>query len=319
MIQTLGRLSEQWLDSDFPLRQSAVRALQVSTGLTPHQVETAIDACFSELTEEKIRTFVEVEQLEPVEEIKVLHVLPSNVFTAWIHGAVITLLMKADCWLKPSTHEPVFAPLWKRSVDQLDPLLGQRIRIVSWTPKILSEVETVVAYGSDETLNRLRQELPPTVRMVGYGHRFSVAAIFKEALQTTERASLLDRLLADVEPFRLQGCLSPQVLYVEGEIPEEFGPLSRRVDRMPRLHRFETWSEVEADLWSQRGHLSALGYAGPWERVQALRPNLDALGFSRVCPLGEMQRPPLAWRNGRLSLVEALHREPILAKSDGNA
>ena len=60
-------------------------------------------------------------------------------------------------------------------------------------------------------------------------------------------------------------------------------------------------------------HLSCLGNAGFGERARELEPIVLASGGSRVCPLGQMQFPPIDWRHdGRDALrplVRLLDRE----------
>lgn len=74
----------------------------------------------------------------------------------------------------------------------------------------------------------------------------------------------------------------------------------------PIFKSFSDWSTLKQELQSFRPHLSALGYAGPESRIDAMRVDLEALGLTRICPLGEMQRPPLDWRNSGIDLVEEL-------------
>src|SRR5207248_1203293 len=117
---------------------------------------------------------------------------------------------------------------------------------------------------------------------------------------------LLDGLERDAAPFDLQGCLSPQRVYLEGEDPGIFEKLYARVNRMPALKRFEGWDELKTELHSLQPYLSTVGFAGPLNRMEERRAELEKLGISRVCVVGEMQQPPLSWRNGGISLVEAL-------------
>ncbi|HOX56291.1 MAG TPA: acyl-CoA reductase [Candidatus Paceibacterota bacterium] len=52
-----------------------------------------------------------------------------------------------------------------------------------------------------------------------------------------------------------------------------------------------------------RGRVSTVGLAAPEDMAQALATALARWGVSRVCPLGRMQEPPLAWRHdGRPAL-----------------
>jgi hypothetical protein len=52
-----------------------------------------------------------------------------------------------------------------------------------------------------------------------------------------------------------------------------------------------------------RGHVSTVGVAAPEVRMQELALALARWGATRVCPLGQMQNPPLTWRHdGRPAL-----------------
>ena len=308
---SLGRVARLWLDPANAWRQEAVTAIQVSSGLSHAKVEAALAAAFEELSEDKISAYLSREsvfQRSFSAPEKVLHVLAGNVFTAFLPGAVITLLLGAECHLKPSVQEPVFAALWQRSLEQIDPSLGKRVRIVRWEDNLLSRYPAVVAYGSDGTLNTLRALCVPGTRFIEYGHKMSVAILWREALTPDALPALLQRLEQDAAPFDLAGCLSPQKVYVEGEDAGLFEKLFARLNVMPQIKRFETWEELKEELADDRPFLSALGYAGSESRTAALLPEFMALGFSRVCALGEMQRPPLDWRNGGFSLAEALTR-----------
>jgi hypothetical protein len=52
-----------------------------------------------------------------------------------------------------------------------------------------------------------------------------------------------------------------------------------------------------------RGQVSTVGLAAPEDKAQALATELARWGVARVCRLGQMQEPPLAWRHdGRPAL-----------------
>lgn len=56
-----------------------------------------------------------------------------------------------------------------------------------------------------------------------------------------------------------------------------------------------------------RGKTSSVGVAAAEHKIQELATELARWGATRVCPLGRMQNPPLAWRHdGRLSLADLL-------------
>src|SRR5271154_49543 len=52
-----------------------------------------------------------------------------------------------------------------------------------------------------------------------------------------------------------------------------------------------------------RGKVSTVGIAAPEEKIQELATQLARWGATRICPLGQMQNPPLTWRHdGRPAL-----------------
>lgn len=56
---------------------------------------------------------------------------------------------------------------------------------------------------------------------------------------------------------------------------------------------------------SVRGKVSTVGLAATADKTQELATELARWGVSRICPLGRMQSPPLAWRHdGRPALGE---------------
>lgn len=54
-----------------------------------------------------------------------------------------------------------------------------------------------------------------------------------------------------------------------------------------------------------RGQVSTVGLAAPEQQAEALAIQLARWGVTRVCPLGQMQNPPLTWRHdGRPALAD---------------
>ena len=57
-----------------------------------------------------------------------------------------------------------------------------------------------------------------------------------------------------------------------------------------------------------RGQISTVGLAAAEDRTQALATELARWGVTRICPLGQMQEPPLAWRHDGRTALEDLIR-----------
>jgi hypothetical protein len=77
------------------------------------------------------------------------------------------------------------------------------------------------------------------------------------------------------------------------------------------LHRFiyvkgvKDLTETLESADSVRGQVSTVGIAAAADQAQQLAAELAQWGVSRVCPLGQMQNPPLTWRHdGRPALAD---------------
>jgi hypothetical protein len=308
ILEPLCRITDLWLDPQSAIRRKAVQALQVSTGYPPRMIERAIQNAFEALSRDNLTEFIRSESIyfDSRSQAIVLHIGAGNVFTAWLHGAVISLLLGHRCWIKPSSSEPVFAHLWRESIRMIDIPLAERISVVPWTDDLLQKVEAVVAYGTDETLEQLRLKADPAAVFVGFGHKISAAVAFNEAVQPDQWSLWHDRAIADGELFQLNGCLSPQVLYVEGTDLGPWKSLSESLRPAPELCLFEDLDSLTRELRCFQGRLSTLGIAGRMARVEPFRTLLESFGITRICELGQMQRPSLTWRNGEISLPQAL-------------
>ena len=295
-VESLGKASESWLHPT----ATQLAALAISTGQPLNQIERALNNAFTEITPAKLRNISSKEKTGKI----VLHIAAGNVFTAWLHGAVLTLLLGHECWIKPSQLEPIFASLWKESVSEIDPVLGERIGVVPWSESLVRDVDAVVAYGSDETLAEIRNRFHPKP-IIGYGHKISVAVMTRSALQTDWsrwRMSALD----DIRMFELNGCLSPQLVYIEADaLPSlEWG---ESVEPMPRFVAVSSLDEI-AQRITGTPSLSCVGVAGTQNDLETIRRLAGSSDEVRYCFLGEMQRPPLDWKNGGISLADELSR-----------
>jgi hypothetical protein len=84
--------------------------------------------------------------------------------------------------------------------------------------------------------------------------------------------------------------------------------------QMSCLHRFiyvKGVNAVEQALHHAedvRGKVSTIGLAAPEEKAQELATRFARWGATRICPLGKMQEPPLAWRHDGHPALSALVR-----------
>ena len=80
-------------------------------------------------------------------------------------------------------------------------------------------------------------------------------------------------------------------------------PLSRTVFVKP----IPDILEIPCYLEPLRSTIQAVGIAVPPRRATALMDLLGLLEVSRICPMGQMQKPPLTWHHeGRFRILDLL-------------
>lgn len=73
--------------------------------------------------------------------------------------------------------------------------------------------EAWVVFGSDATVEEFRAKCPPQIPFQAHGHRVSIGVVLDDP--GLESCALVAR---DVSLFEQQGCLSPQVIFVAGDV-----------------------------------------------------------------------------------------------------
>jgi hypothetical protein len=380
VLEPLAQVVENWLRTDYPLRQRAERELPALTGFSSQTVRHGLPQLLAPLRGDGVRRLLDAEfgdarvLDEPyrgrraVGPFLIAHVLSGNIAGLAAIPLVLSLAIKSAVLLKMAAGDPLFARLFATSIAEVDADLGQCVCVARWPggavpleEAVFAEADLVVASGSDATINALRGRVP--CRFLGHGQKVSLAMVGRECLATEEAARALARRLAyDVSLWDQQGCLSPQICYVEAGAaigPTQFAELvaaamehwaealpprqltfaeqmeMRRfcqeaewsvagasrlladkasrwaisledvpqfrptcLNRCLRLQIVAHLDEVASGLALQRRCLEAAGVAvGPARRA-AVERWLAACGVHRVCPIGQMQLPPLTWQQG---------------------
>lgn len=82
-----------------------------------------------------------------------------------------------------------------------------------------------VVFGSDATVAELRAKCPPGVPFQGHGHKLSLGVVLSDP--DRKSCSLAAR---DVSLFEQLGCLSPHVIYVQGDAAKYAAGLAREME-----------------------------------------------------------------------------------------
>lgn len=232
---SLDRVVARFLDPTTPECQEAIAGLPEETGLSPEMIRHTLPLVFAEYRREKLLTALDNElgsrkilddfipfgagrrraQGPPL----LAQVLAGNIPGAGIDGILFALLVKSATLVKTASTASLLQKLFARCLTQFAPDLGACVAVVTW-PGGYSELEhvaysaaeVVLASGSDESLAAIRTRVRG--RFIGYGHKVSFSVIAKEAL-SQDLDNLAQQMAYDVALFDQQGCLSPQLIYIE--------------------------------------------------------------------------------------------------------
>ncbi|MGH8023982.1 MAG: acyl-CoA reductase, partial [Limisphaerales bacterium] len=253
MAHLLGRLSENWLDPDFPFRKFALERA-ADSGFSRPTLARGLDNLFKSLTREHFHQLIARDlggaldvsggRLEAGVWPKAglwrgpefqVHIGAGNVPNPAILSLVFGLLTRSAQFLKCASGGSFLARLFAHSIYEADPKLGACLEIAEWRGgnavlenALFAEADCVTATGGDETLEAIRAKLPGRVRFLGYGQRVSFGFVAADVLSGPHAGKLVAAAADDVVAWNQLGCLSPHVIYVQpggGVSPEEFAQL----------------------------------------------------------------------------------------------
>jgi hypothetical protein len=254
LVEGLGRAGERFLDPADPLRREAERWLPPEAGLTPELARQVLEGMAVGWTRSALGKLVRAEFEDPgvLERFRpgpegtqvralggdfALHIGAGNVPGVGATSLLRSLLVRSPVLLKPGRGDVILSVLLCRAIEEELPEFAGALAVAYWpggaSPPLeelaLAAAERVVVYGGLDAIASLRSRLPVTTPMVGYHHRFSVAAVARERLEAggTARESA-DRAAGAVAAYDQRGCVSPHLVWVEegGEVsPREWAAL----------------------------------------------------------------------------------------------
>lgn len=212
------------------LRHRAVREGAAQSGFSAPMIERALDWTFSEITAGEMRRVL-IDDLgsdDAADDPAIrspgatLLIAAGAIFQPAVNGVVYSLLVKSPIVVKCSSHEKTILPIFTDALRSVDPDVGAAVEAGYFDHSDIAALnaDTVVAYGSDETITAIRASAPPCARVVGHGHKVSVAVIRDGALQN--EAGALDAakgLAIDVAMYDQSGCLSPHCAFIAAGAP----------------------------------------------------------------------------------------------------
>ncbi len=193
-------------------------ALPAAIDLTPPVVAAGLDAAAGALDADDMMELAarELGATPPAAPALIAHVLASNVPALALPAAALACLAGSAVLLKSGRADPLSAPAFQRALAAVDPELAATIVAAYWrggdveAERALASATVVVASGSDASIAALARRLGD--RLIGHGARTSVAVV------ATDDATVPRALARDVAMHDQRGCLSPQAVFVAGDV-----------------------------------------------------------------------------------------------------
>jgi hypothetical protein len=251
IIDVLDEASRKWLDKSFPLREIALKTIPTITGFSREGVEASIHAEMeSSLREDiwralcsEIKNPLYLDDFQYSPELNgytrafgpelIVSIFSENI-PALPHLLFMrSLLVKAACLGKVARGEPTFAPLYLKTIEEIDPEMAKSLAVLYWKggeddveEAVINQSDAVILFGSVEACQSLLPKIPRKVRTLIHGHKLGFGVIGRGRLTHQGLEELASAVAQDCSMFDQQACLAPHVYYLEegGEVtPKEFG------------------------------------------------------------------------------------------------
>ncbi len=260
LITLLSRLSQEWLNPEFPFRKLALAEGPAATGFSQPTLAAGLDAFFKQLTPDAFQALLEEDlgQADRLDQMVqspterrtnrasiaiapelLVHIAAGTLPNPTLMSMILGVLARSAQFVKCASGRSLLPRLFAHSLYDAEHKLGACLEVADWSggnselEKVLfDEATCVTATGSDETLNSIRQRVPSKTRFLGFGFRVSFAYVAGEVLSGLHARKTADRAARDVTAWNQLGCLSPHVIYVQsgGVVsPENFAEMLAEV------------------------------------------------------------------------------------------
>jgi hypothetical protein len=256
-LDALARVLDGWSDPGSAWRRALEAELPGATGFSPETVSEGLRRGLAHWNGQALHALAarELGALERLDDSLRPMIAGFDATAVLLAGSIpmptllallAPLVLRSPVLAKSASRDAVTPHLVARSIAEVDAELGRCIEVVDFPGEddermaALLEAGCIVASGSDETVAAIRARAAPPQRLVAYGHRLSVAALGEAAARGDQLEDTVRRLALDVALWDQLGCLSPIVVYVEGEAAADAasealaGALAEVEQRMPR-------------------------------------------------------------------------------------
>lgn len=224
VIGQLDDVIAAWLEADSTWMTRAIESLPQATGFSREMIAHGLPLLLAPLRAAAMRQLFD-EELGAHEARSnsplIVHVLSGNIPGLVASPLLLSLALKRAVLVKTASGDRVFPPLFVESIAAIAPELAACTIVADWRGGDVSFEEIafanagfVVASGSDAAIRALAARVRG--KLIGHGHKVSFAVIAREGLAHADSArELAGKLAYDMALWDQQGCLSPQLCYVE--------------------------------------------------------------------------------------------------------
>jgi len=250
IVHVLDEASRRWLDKNYPLRRLALKTIPLITGFSPEVVEASVDVEMESSLREDMWRALSLEIGNPLylDDFQyspqlggysrafgpelIVSIFSENI-PALPHLLFMrSALVKSACLGKAARGEPTFAPLYLKTIEEIDPGMAECMAVLYWQggeeeieASLFEQSDAVVLFGGVETCRSLMEKIPRRIKTLVHGHRLGFGVIGRQKMNRKGLERLAEAVALDCSMFDQQACLAPHVYYLEegGEVsPKEF-------------------------------------------------------------------------------------------------
>lgn len=236
-------------------------------------------------------------------------VMAGNVPGGAVTGVMRALLCRSGVLVKLPEDEPGLVVLFASRLAELDPMLGSCVAATWWPAgrevppweEWTARAGMLVVYGGEEATAGVRRRARGHQQVVSYGPKLGVAVLLTGA----DAGAAASALARDVCAYEQMGCVSPRLVFVEGD-PEAFAEalgaaLAEETERIPRptprLEEAVAIRELRAEVEFRGfadGRSRVIGSAGglSWTVLLDHQPVLEVDPLPRVVRLSGFESVP---------------------------
>ena len=250
IVDVLDEASRRWLDKSYRYRELVLKTIPVITGFSREVVEASVDAEMESSLEQDIWRALRSEIKNPLylDDFQYSPELDGycrafgpklivSFFSENIPGLPHLLFMrsalvKAACLGKVAAGEPTFAPLYLRTIEEIDPGMANCMAVLYWRggeeeieEAAFNKADAAILFGGIEACNSLTKRIPRRIRVLVHGHKLGFGVIGRKRLRHQGLEDLAAAVAYDCSMFDQRACLAPHGYYLEegGEVsPQEF-------------------------------------------------------------------------------------------------